>query len=825
MLTEPSAEDFESLKWTIQFLSKRSRAFALSEVQSLTDASFGFTISTLLEDDHELMKLTSTEDDDWYICRTILARWLAYVNLRLSRIRIAQLTSQEWKRLLRTVRVECNNGAFRTVILKFSSSSCMAYESNIGCRVVFPLAAVISDITNCDIDYSMLEGIQSSTANSDAERASVERAVETFLDSHWEERVIDIVRNREGLGGGPKRTLAELGVDYGLTRERIRQFESRFWNSIDPKRAGQIKRPLLVSEPLKELLRIFLVDFVARGCSMVWTPTDRGFAHRMFIAKCLGITAHRCQGLDIIAIGPAAKTLGELHAKAFAPGLESDTQDNLEYIDPTALAQMIASKQDCGLIDRDVKVIADSIADWRINRLNKVQRTYLSLCHLGRPAHYTEITETYNTMFPGNISTTRNIHAVLNRNEFGIVWVGKRGTFGLAQWGNSRPEKSLHDTVTEFVSSEYRKTGQPVPISVIREKLQFVRGPINPNSLIFATEANEEVRYVLGNAFVPCKLPNVENSKEYPQPRIEVANGRYEPLVDHLSVSSLAGLEFSGKHQKNVVELGKRFSILELKGLIERGQGTRDLARLFKSKSMILQADRAISRFQNITSSWVNGTKRDSRATWVVEADSVSASLSQQELLNKIESPFRALVGGLPLETIENVQKALAKLETIIEAQKHNLGRSEEAIARDSQIIFENRRALKRVDWSQHFDDLDMWLPFLSLELIQRLKSMRSNTFGVLHRALIRSNRQAGLPDSLMPWSREFPAELASLPIHWLYQFEPKSNFLRILTSLSSAHCTNIGHLVAFHPTSLNSIRRFDHKFWTRLTIALKNQV
>lgn len=825
MLTEPFPEDVESLKWTIQFLSKRSRAFALSEVQSLTDASFGFPITTQLEDDHELMKLTSTEDDDWYICRTILARWLFYVNLRLSRIKIAQLTRQEWKRLLRTVRVECNNDAFRTAIMEFSSSSCMAYESNIGCRVVFPLAAVISDITNCDIDCSILEGILSSTANSDAERAPVERALETLLDSHWEERVVDIVRNREGLGGEPKKTLAELGVDYGVTRERIRQFESRFWNSLGPKRSSQSKSPLLVSEPLKDLLRIFLADFVARGCSMVWRPSDRGFVHRMFLAKCLGLTAYRCQGLNVIAIGPAAKTLGQIHAKEFAPGLETDTQDILGYIDPQALAQMIASKQNCGLIDRDVKAIADTVADWRINHLTKVQRVYLALCRIGRPAHYSEITETHNTMFPEKISSIRSIHAALNRYELGVVWVGTRGTFALSQWGYSRPKKSIHDTVTEIVSAEYRKTGQPVPLSVIREKLQNVRGTINLNSLAFATEANEELRYVLGNAFVPWQLRNDENSEEYPQPITGVAIGRYEPMVDHLSVSSLAGFEFSGKQQKNVVELGKGFSILELKALVEKGQGTRDLVRLFKSKAMILQADRAISRFQNITMSWVNGTKRDSRATWVLEVDSVTASLSQRELLYRIESTFRKQVGGQPLETIEKVQKALAILETTIEAKKHSLGRTEEANARDSQYVLEFRRVLNRMDWRQHFDDLDMWLPFLSLELIQRLKSMKSNTVGVLHRALIRSNRQAGLSDSLMPWSREFPAELASLPIHWLYQFDPGSNFLRILTSLSSAHCTNIGHLVAFHPASRNSVKQFDYEFWTRLSIALKNQV
>ena len=822
MPAEPSPEDFESLKWTVQFLSKRFRAFSSSEVQRLTDASFGSTLSTLLECDHELMKLTSIEDDDWFFCRTTLARWLVYVNLRLSRMKIAQLTGQEWKRLLRTVRVECSYGAFRTAILKFGSSNCLVYGSEIGCRVVFPLAAVLSDSLYCDIDGIELQRVLSLNAHPDGQQVPIERVVDSFLDSNWEERIVDIVKRREGLIGGPKQTLSEVGLVYGLSRERIRQFERRFWNSIGQKGTSPKTKSRSICKRAKELFRIFLEDFLAQGCSMVWKPSDRGFAHRMFLAKCLGITTHRFTGIDVAVIGPAATTLAGLQTKPFSFGLETDTQNILQCLGPWALSQEIASEQGCGLIDRDVTAIAEATTTWRINHLTKAQRVYLTLYRLGRPAHYSEITESYNTMYPGDISSRRNIHAILGRYELGIVWVGRKGTFALAEWGFSRPEKSLHDTVTEIANKEYRKTRQPVPISVIHEKLKVVRGPINLNSLVFATEANEDLRCVLGDAFVPSSLLDYRFSTEFPHPKMRLNEIWSEQAVDLLAVSSLAGFEFSGKHQRSVIEIGERKSILELKELIHRGYGSPELAQIFDTKTRVNQADRAISRFQALASSWVNGEKRDSRATWVLKAESVPTGFSQQELLEMIEYPYRTLIGGIPLSNIHRLQELCTTIEAQDEITKHDYERTEDAVALGSQIL-EIRRILREVDWRQHFYDLDIWLPLLSLELIQKLKSMKSETFGMFHRALIRANRQVGLSDSLMPWTREFPTELASLPIHWLYQFDPNSRFLRILTALSSAHCTNVGHLVALHPVSVDSIRRFDHKFWTRLTIMLQN--
>jgi RNA polymerase sigma factor (sigma-70 family) len=47
-----------------------------------------------------------------------------------------------------------------------------------------------------------------------------------------DERERQILRMRYGLGGMPQRTLEDVGAELGLTRERIRQIESRAMSKL-----------------------------------------------------------------------------------------------------------------------------------------------------------------------------------------------------------------------------------------------------------------------------------------------------------------------------------------------------------------------------------------------------------------------------------------------------------------------------------------------------------------------------------------------------------------------------------------------------------------
>jgi len=51
-------------------------------------------------------------------------------------------------------------------------------------------------------------------------------------------REATILRYRFGLDGGPERTLEEVGEKFGVTRERVRQIETRALRELEAKNPG-----------------------------------------------------------------------------------------------------------------------------------------------------------------------------------------------------------------------------------------------------------------------------------------------------------------------------------------------------------------------------------------------------------------------------------------------------------------------------------------------------------------------------------------------------------------------------------------------------------
>ena len=180
-----------------------------------------------------------------------------------------------------------------------------------------------------------------------------------------------------------------------------------------------------------------------------------------------------------------------------------------DLIDTDAMAGLLDSQDNFFLSADDLFTVAESVATRRLKPLNKTQRVYAALRSIGRPAHYSEVTKAYNSNFPDDQTSQRNILAMLSRcaapdlEQYGLVWTGAKGVYALKVWGYERPSKGLFDAVTEIVNERYKETGKPVPLVVITAEVGKYRQVVPPSSLIFATHRNPNLRRVSEDTFVP----------------------------------------------------------------------------------------------------------------------------------------------------------------------------------------------------------------------------------------------------------------------------------------------------------------------------------
>ena len=78
-------------------------------------------------------------------------------------------------------------------------------------------------------------------------RADLER----LLDSKLTERESDVLRMRYGLRDGKPRTLADIGEVMSVTRERIRQIETRALEKMRSPEASQVLKEYLECETMQ----------------------------------------------------------------------------------------------------------------------------------------------------------------------------------------------------------------------------------------------------------------------------------------------------------------------------------------------------------------------------------------------------------------------------------------------------------------------------------------------------------------------------------------------------------------------------------------------
>ncbi len=223
-------------------------------------------------------------------------------------------------------------------------------------------------------------------------------------------------------------TLQWLGNQYGTARERIRQSEFRAW----------LKLRHSVNAPTFSRALIYYI-MSKQGSLMVKTDSPEMLTIG-FLSKCSRVPYITLSHINLAILGALPENTILVKPRRLL----------LDNIDSVSLINQWESEGRFCLIKRDLQFLAESIIRFCLKRLYKGQRVYLALRAIGKPAHSAKITEVYNSLFPDHPSTEYNIHAVLSREKYGVVWIGIRNTFALKEWGYEHPSKALFNKSPSF---------------------------------------------------------------------------------------------------------------------------------------------------------------------------------------------------------------------------------------------------------------------------------------------------------------------------------------------------------------------------------------
>jgi hypothetical protein len=465
------------------------RAFAADEVDQLLGnvAARGGPESTLSANPNLISLGVDQQGRNWYVAKSQLFGWFCRLNRLLAAAEVFQLDGEQLAHAMGSLRIEEEwESPLQTAVAFGEALGLVGHAVKPG-HYVFPLARVLA----------LMPGLTRAAANGAFGHLASVRAWEIPLDKltgdyvragfvGCGQRERAIVLRRTGVHTGTRMTLEEAGSPWGLSRERTRQLENRFWTRLNAHAGvGRQRRQSLVTA--------MLCDLLAHQGSLV-VPVGPGTTQvRVFLARCARLPVTKLRELGLLVLAATGDGLRALESRRPSPDELTDE----------AIAQRLAREGPPGMMARDTLALARAALEYRRKHLRTPERVYLALQAIGRPAHYSRIAEMHNSMFPQKATSEKSIHGCLSREQLGVVWIGARGTFALEEWGYERPSATLFESVADIVERKYEETGRPVPYSVVVAEIGKVRPIVNPTSLTYATTLNDRLQSVDGNCFVP----------------------------------------------------------------------------------------------------------------------------------------------------------------------------------------------------------------------------------------------------------------------------------------------------------------------------------
>lgn len=442
--------DDNQIIYILNVFNQYEHCFTFEDLSNFAEPDFDSELlkHALLTDSRFILLNKGSSNKKYFIPKRRLFQWFCQLNLKLAQAKQTRLSKHQLAMLICFLCIHERWDTPPTEVIQFGKQFGFIGPAWTEDQYIFPLAYILSfmsySLSEVTVKYIIKE-ISSNTidVNFSFNHLAQELIQEKF--SCFTESECHIIKAREGLLTGKKMTLEWLGIHYGITRERVRQLEFKFWRKLrNPVHAPTFSRALIYYIMSKQ------------GSLMVQADSPEMLTI-CFLSKCSRVPYATLSHINLAILGALPEDTILLKPKRLL-------LDNIDSV--SIINQWEAEGRFC-LIKRDLQLFAESIIRFRLSRLNKEQKVYLALRTIGEPAHSAKITEVYNSLFPGYPSTEYNIHAVLSLEKYGVVWIGIRSTFALKEWGYEHPSETLFNTITKIVEEKYKETTRPVPFTVI----------------------------------------------------------------------------------------------------------------------------------------------------------------------------------------------------------------------------------------------------------------------------------------------------------------------------------------------------------------------
>ncbi len=479
----------EQIDTAISLLAERPRAFTAPNVTDYSDwEGLEESVKSALNAqcaEGTLLRLDGIYDHPTrysrYLGVGLAKRWWVYSILRWAKLEVNHVTSAQLARAMALAFDDMIWIRPPRSLLDVGKDWAMVADGSVPSTFVFPWVSLLSTVPHNGLFHQALNDI-SARERPQWLDSSVRTAGMRVLDS-LSQRESKVIQLRFGLADdGRTRTLEEIGSDLGVTRERIRQIEENGLRKLSHHtRRWQFQLGLVA-------------DFIRSGGSLLLPDSSLTPWHGLlFLVSGLNLTHIEELRTNILT----ADDISEYYSYLL-------NDDNHHQRAQPALLPFL-SQPDANRLDQ----AEEEYWNRRVKTWSRPRMIREALRSLRRAAHYQVIADECNRLFPDRTTITHNWHAALSlpsSESLGIVWIGRKGWYGLKEHGYSRPDKDLFESVAEIVARVYSDTRQPVPEDVVMTELSKERRELHPASVKMALGINDKVKTVSAGMYMPRAL-------------------------------------------------------------------------------------------------------------------------------------------------------------------------------------------------------------------------------------------------------------------------------------------------------------------------------